>query len=134
MLEYTICFIRRGDEMLMLNRDRNVWMGRWNGVGGRLQPGESPTQCALREVAEETGILLDSVLYKGIVTWTVDGEPRGGMYAFVADVGSDFTYETPIGTREGILDWKATKWIMHPDNMGVAANVPMVPTQDVRGR
>jgi 8-oxo-dGTP diphosphatase len=78
----------------------------------------------LREVLEETGILLESVQYKGIVTWSVDGVARGGMYAFVADVNSDLAYETPLGTKEGIIDWKAIGWVLHPENTGVAANLP----------
>ena len=93
-------------------------------MGGRLRLGESPTQCVLREVLEETGILLERVQYKGIVTWSVDGVARGGMYAFVADVNSDLAYETPLGTNEGIVDSKAIDRVLHPENTGVAANLP----------
>ncbi|MCK5130449.1 MAG: NUDIX domain-containing protein, partial [Clostridiales bacterium] len=46
--KYTICFIKRNDEILLLNRENDSWMGCWNGVGGRLEDGESPTECILR--------------------------------------------------------------------------------------
>jgi 8-oxo-dGTP diphosphatase len=120
MLKYTICFIQRGEEILLVNREKSPWMGRWNGVGGKLEPNETPTDCVLREVEEETGIILDSVDYKGLVTWTVDENELGGMYAYVAKVPEDFHYPTPFLTREGILDWKEISWICHPDNFGVA--------------
>ena len=51
-LKYTLCFIRRGDEILMLNREKPSWMGMWNGVGGRMEANETPKECILREVWE----------------------------------------------------------------------------------
>ncbi|WJH35841.1 hypothetical protein N6H14_07935 [Paenibacillus sp. CC-CFT747] len=42
MFRYTICFIRRGNRILLLNRNAPAWMGAWNGVGGKLEPGEAP--------------------------------------------------------------------------------------------
>ncbi|CAH0121377.1 MULTISPECIES: 8-oxo-dGTP diphosphatase [unclassified Paenibacillus] len=126
MLKYTICFIKQDDRILLLNRNAPAWMGKWNGVGGKLEPGESPTESVIREVLEETGIRLQrqDVSYKGIVSWTVDGQPSGGMYAYTAELPSTVRVETPLNTEEGILDWKELSWIMHPDNKGIADNVP----------
>ena len=120
MFKYTICFIRRGDELLMLNREKPIWMGRWNGVGGKVEPGETPTDCILREVREETGILLSVVQYKGTVTWGDKSHYSGGMHAFIAEVPKNYTYQTPFKTEEGILDWKKIDWILHPENTGIA--------------
>ncbi|PWV94525.1 8-oxo-dGTP diphosphatase [Paenibacillus cellulosilyticus] len=124
MIKYTICFIRQGSKVLLLNREKASWMGAWNGVGGKLEPNETPREGILREVAEETGIVLDLIQFKGIVTWVVDGAMTGGMYTYVAELPEDYTYETPIKTDEGILDWKELQWILHPKNVGLAANIP----------
>jgi 8-oxo-dGTP diphosphatase len=120
MLKYTIAFIKRGNEILLLNRESSSWMGSWNGVGGKLEEGESPTECILREIREETGILLQDIAFKGTVTWNVDSQYHNGMYAFIAEVPESYDYFTPIKTEEGILDWKKSDWILHPENTGVA--------------
>jgi len=121
---YTICFIRQAGKILLLNRNAPPWMGMWNGVGGKIEPGETPYRSVLREIVEETGLYLETVIERGVVTWTVDGEPRGGMYAFVAELPESVEYPTPVLTKEGILDWKSIDWIMHPENEGVAHNIP----------
>ncbi|MCK5130448.1 MAG: 8-oxo-dGTP diphosphatase [Clostridiales bacterium] len=123
--QYTICFIKRGKKILMLNRENAGFMGRWNGVGGRFEDGETPTECILREVHEETGITLADVTDCGSVTWMIDSVDHGGMHIFFAEVEEDFVYMTPRGTEEGILDWKHLDWIMHPENSGVAENIPI---------
>lgn len=123
-LKYTICFIKRDDEILLLNREKPSWMGSWNGVGGKFEEGETPRECVLREVYEETNIKLKDVQLKGVVTWNVDGIKNGGMYLFMQEVPQNFNYKVPIKTREGILDWKKVDWIINPENTGVAHNLP----------
>jgi 8-oxo-dGTP diphosphatase len=118
-LQYTICFIKRGNELLLINKEAKIWMGRWNGIGGKIQQGETPEECIIREVKEETGICLSQVTYKGIVTWT-----DGGMHVFFAELPKSFHYKTPVKNREGILDWKQLDWIMHPENRGLADHLP----------
>lgn len=120
MYKYTICFIKRGTEILLLNREKAQWMGCWNGVGGKIEEGETPLENILREIREETGIELNYVEYKGTVTWSVDDSYIGGMYAYVAEVPETFKFTTPVKTEEGILDWKDVAWIFHPENQGVA--------------
>lgn len=120
MLKYTICFLKRGDEILLLNRERAPWMGRWNGVGGKLERGESPKECALREIEEETGIVLTDITYKGDIMWDIDDSYSGGMYAFVAELPVTLDFPTPRKTTEGILDWKKIKWVLDPKNDGLA--------------
>ncbi|MGO4538307.1 NUDIX hydrolase [Paenibacillus sp. 2TAB19] len=126
MLAYTICFIKRGNEILLLNREKPAWMGCWNGIGGKIEQGESPRESMLRELAEETGISPVNLHFKGIISWKSEiGGEYGGMYTYVAEVDEGFTFETPIKTDEGILDWKTIDWIMHKDNDGVATNIPL---------
>ncbi|MEQ7051969.1 8-oxo-dGTP diphosphatase [Paenibacillaceae sp. P-4] len=126
MLIYNICYIQRGNEVLLLNREKPSWMGCWNGIGGKLEAGESPRESMERELAEETGITPTELTFKGIVSWMVDGTRFGGMYLYAASVEKSFTYNTPIKTDEGILDWKRVDWIMDVHNQGVASNMPQV--------
>ncbi len=68
----TLCYIERGDEYLMLHRikkENNVNRDKWIGVGGHFEKGESPEDCLLREVYEETGLTLKSWRFRGIVTF-----------------------------------------------------------------
>ncbi|MGO0060302.1 NUDIX hydrolase [Brevibacillus fluminis] len=130
MIRYNICFIQQGDRFLLLNREKPSWMGCWNGVGGKLEPHESPRQSMIREIAEETGLTDAAYLltYKGLVSWTVDREQFGGMYLYAASVAEPFAYATPRKTEEGILDWKTLEWILHPKNQGVSTNIPLIMT------
>ena len=69
MLKYTICFIKYGDEILMLNREKSPNMGLWNGVGGKIEEGETHLQSVIREAYEETGIQLKNPTFAGEVVW-----------------------------------------------------------------
>lgn len=56
MFNQTLCFIRKDDEILMLNREKAPLQGLWNGVGGKMEENETPMACILREIEEETGL------------------------------------------------------------------------------
>ncbi|KRE40008.1 NUDIX hydrolase [Paenibacillus sp. Soil522] len=124
MLKYNICFIKRGDEILLLNREKASWMGCWNGIGGKLDPQETPREAMIREMEEETGIKAYSLHFKGLVTWSGDDFDFGGMYAYIAEVPESFDYAVPIKTDEGILDWKKIDWILNDNNVGIVSNIP----------
>jgi 8-oxo-dGTP diphosphatase len=128
VLRYTLCFVQRDQHLLMLNRIKAPNLGLWNGVGGKIEPNESPLACARREIYEETGIADEAytLSYRGIVTWrSFTGDP-GGMHIYVAKVASDFVYPTPIKVTEGILDWKPIAWIAEQHNFGIAEVVPRI--------
>ena len=124
MLKYNFCLIRQGTKILLLNRELPTWMGCWNGVGGKLEKNEQPRSSMLREIYEETQITPLKLSFKGLITWTTSQGIVGGMYLYLADLPEDFIYQTPIKTDEGILDWKEIAWILHPENLGVASNIP----------
>ena len=131
MLAYTICFCRSGDRVLLLHRHRPPNAGRWNGVGGKLAPGESSVACIRREVREETGIDLDTsstLRFAGLVTWTVGADPTmpsSGMYAFVADLGPHFPlWLDDRATPEGLLRWHPLAFVADHANAALVSNLP----------
>ena len=104
MLYSTLCYLERGDEYLMLHRvrkDHDVNRGKWIGVGGKFQDGESPEDCILRECLEETGLTLTEYRYRGLVTFVSDRYPTEYMHLFTAASWTG----SPIPCGEGELAW-----------------------------
>lgn len=88
MRNTTLCYIRRGDEVLLLHRTKKAVdenRDKWVGVGGKFEPGESPEDCLLRETREETGLTLTAWRYHGIVTFVSDEWGTEYMHLFTAD-------------------------------------------------
>ena len=84
----TLCYISRGDEYLLLHRtkkENDLNKDKWIGFGGKFEDRESPEDCVLREVREETGLTLTSYRYRGIVTFLSDRWPTEYMHLFTAD-------------------------------------------------
>jgi 8-oxo-dGTP diphosphatase len=126
MFAYTLGFIRRKNQILMVNREKKPWLGSWNGVGGKLDKHESGIACIIREIEEETDIVVtpDQVHDKGFLTWNSFDANGQGLHIFLIDLPEDYTYVTPRQVEEGILDWKEIDWIISMDNYGVAHNIP----------
>ena len=77
MRNTTLCYIEQGDSYLMLHRVKkknDINHDKWIGVGGGFEPGESPEDCLLREVREETGLTLTSYRLGGVVTFAPEGD------------------------------------------------------------
>ena len=87
MINTTLCYIERDGQYLMLHRvkkQNDLNHDKWIGVGGKFEPLESPEDCLLREVREETGLTLTRWRYRGIVTF-VSGDQGEYMHLFTAD-------------------------------------------------
>lgn len=100
----TLCYIERDHRYLMLHRvvkKNDVNKDKWIGVGGHFEEGESPEECVLREVMEETGYTLTSYRYRGIVTFVFADIETEYMSLFTAD---GFEGEQ-ILCNEGVLQW-----------------------------
>lgn len=84
----TLCYIQRGNQYLMLHRTvkkNDINKDKWIGVGGHFEEDESPEECLLREVKEETGYTLTSYRYRGIVTFVSGDGVTEYMSLFTAD-------------------------------------------------
>ena len=100
----TLCYIEKDGQYLMLHRvvkKNDVNKDKWIGVGGHFEEGESPEECVLREVKEETGYTLTSYRYRGLVTFVFADIEMEYMSLFTAD---GFEGE-PILCNEGVLEW-----------------------------
>lgn len=100
----TLCYIEKDNKYLMLHRivkKNDVNKDKWIGVGGHFEQGESPEECLLREVKEETGLDLLSYRFRGIVTFIASGWETEYMCLYTAD-----RYEGEmISCNEGVLEW-----------------------------
>lgn len=90
--------------MLYRNKKKNdINQNKWIGLGGKLEPGESPEQCLVREIQEEAGVLLTSYRLRGILTFVtkeVQAEPYC-IFIYTAD-----RFEGIVGScPEGELEW-----------------------------
>lgn len=100
----TLCYIEKENCYLMLHRvkkEKDVNKDKWIGVGGHFERNESPEECLLREVTEETGLTLTSWQFRGLVTFMAEGWPTEYMCLFTAD---EFT-GTMKECEEGVLEW-----------------------------
>ena len=105
----TLCYIRRGDDILFIvKRDKDdPNSGKYLGVGGHFETGETPEECCLREIFEETGIAkdeLDNFSYRGLATFISDKYGVEYMHIFTADLISGREV-VPGNCDEGELMW-----------------------------
>ena len=87
MRETTLCYLEQDGRYLMLYRnvkknDPNA--GKWIGLGGKLEAGETPADCVCREIYEETGLTLTEYTYRGIVDFDSDCDGTERMHLFTA--------------------------------------------------
>ena len=105
MKNTTLCYIEKDGAYLMIHRvkkknDENK--DKWIGIGGKLEAGESPFDCARREVLEETGLTLENIRYRGIITFVSNIYGTEYMHLFSSD---SFVGEIKKDCDEGNLEW-----------------------------
>ncbi|MCI0521768.1 MAG: 8-oxo-dGTP diphosphatase [Chloroflexi bacterium] len=101
----TLCYLRRNGQTLMVHRVKKVndmHQGKWNGLGGKLESGETPEECAIREIREESGLQAVDPCLKGLLTFPGFAHDED-WYAFVFVV-EQFSGEL-IDSPEGNLQW-----------------------------
>ena len=89
----------------MLHRGKrpgDIHSGKWNGLGGKLEPGETPEECVVREVREESGLKISRPRFRGVLTFPgFDGENDWLVFVYTARRFSGKLGRTP----EGLLRW-----------------------------
>ena len=104
MKNTTLCYLEQDGCYLMLHRNKKEQdenAGKWVGVGGKFEPGESPDACLVREVQEETGLALHSWKFRGVVSFLSDIYETEQMFLFTSDDFSGLLH----ACDEGELAW-----------------------------
>lgn len=104
MLNTTLIYLERDGKYLMLHRvkkEHDINRDKWIGVGGKCEENETPEECALREIKEETGFSVKKLSYRGLVTFVSDQYEGEYMHLFTG-VPED---GTPKECDEGTLEW-----------------------------
>lgn len=104
MKNTTLCYIERDNSYLMLHRSKNKndgSQGKWMGIGGHFEEGESPYDCVIREVYEESSLKMKNPQYRGVVTFASDKYESEQMHLFTC---TDFEGEAGE-CNEGELQW-----------------------------
>ena len=104
MLQTTLCYLEKDNKYLMLHRiskKNDVNRDKWSGVGGKFSDGESPEECLVREVWEETGLTLNSWKFRGVLTFNCDIAESEYIFLYTSD---DFSGEMK-DCDEGNLEW-----------------------------
>lgn len=105
MKNSTLCYIRSEDKTLMLHRVKkknDIHEGKWVGLGGKMEQGETPEECVIREVKEESGLDIFSPVLKGILTFPKFKDDED-WYVFLFEC-TTFKGEI-IESDEGNLKW-----------------------------
>ena len=108
----TLVYVRRGGRTLMIRKARGHQRGMWNGLGGKLEPGEMIETGARREVREESGLEVERLDYRGMIVFPrFDGRNDWYVWIFLATARGE-----PRASDEGALEWVPTE---HLHELGV---------------
>ncbi|GAB2630023.1 NUDIX hydrolase [Belliella aquatica] len=103
----TICVLRNGDHFLLLKRAKEPNKGLYTPLGGKLDPFETPLNAAIRETWEESGIKVNNMEFRGILTETSPVDYNWISYVYLAEIEK----QTTVESDEGSLEW------MHVDDL-----------------
>lgn len=116
----TLCYIKRDHQTLMLHRVtkiNDIHAGKWNGLGGKLEPGELPEQCVIREVREESGLEIRAPRYHGLLIFADFKAEDWYVWVFSADKFSGELTELTEGRLGWIPDEQLTALPLWPSDL-----------------
>jgi len=100
-----VCFILKGNEVLLLKKSKGLFgQGKWNAPGGKILPNEEPKTCAVREVFEETGLVVENIEQIGLLHFYKNSQRENSDWTVHAFLTHQFI-GVPIDGREGRLKW-----------------------------
>lgn len=107
----TLCYVKdlKNNKTLMLYRNKkenDYHEGKWNGLGGKFEKGETPEECAIRELKEEAGLTIKNPTLKGVITFP-DFDGVDDWYVFLFTI-TDYSGDL-IDSPEGKLEWILNK-------------------------
>jgi len=100
----TLCYLRHDHRTLMIHRVKragDIHAGKWNGLGGKCEPGESPEHCVVREVREESALQIQSPRLRGLLLFPGFKGDHWYVFVFTAEQFSGEIHEND----EGYLEW-----------------------------
>jgi 8-oxo-dGTP diphosphatase len=105
MILATLCYIKSNNKTLMVYRNKkpnDMHAGKWNGLGGKFEPGESPEECIIREVREESGLEIHNPKLHGLLIFPNFKDDDWYVFVFTAH---EFSGELIANSPEGELEW-----------------------------
>ena len=111
MILATLCYIKQDGHTLMVYRNKkpnDMHAGKWNGLGGKFEPGESPEECIIREVREESGLDIHNPQMHGLLMFPDFKGDDWYVFVFTASEFEGELIDSPEGRLEWIPDEKLT--------------------------
>ena len=107
IIEATLVYLFKDEQCLMLYRNKkenDLHQSKWNGIGGKIEAGESPSECAIREVREESGLEVNSLNFAGHITFPAFDKEENDWSVFIFS-SDDFSGKLTDTPDEGELHW-----------------------------
>lgn len=105
MILATLCYVKNNGCTLMVHRNKkpnDIHEGKWNGLGGKFEAGETPEECIRREVQEESGLVIQNPQLHGLLVFT---EFKGNDWYVFVFTATEFSGELTESSPEGKLEW-----------------------------
>ena len=107
MILATLCYVKYNGKTLMVHRNKkanDIHEGKWNGLGGKFETGETPEECVLREIFEESGLSIQNPKLCGLLMFPKFRGNDWYVFVFTANEFSGKLIDSPEGNLEWIPD------------------------------